>query len=70
MDDLKLIDTKALAKRLGKNVRTIQRWRKDGKLPIPIISGCRKCYWSESQFLNWMFATHVTLSDNSGQRNG
>ena len=68
MDDLRLLDTKEMATRLGKNVKTIQRWRKSGKLPAPAFTEKRKFYWTESQLLNWLFAAEVTLSDIQGHR--
>jgi phage terminase Nu1 subunit (DNA packaging protein) len=54
MDDLKLIDVKLLANLLGKSVRTIHRWRRNGKLPAPIIEDRFKPYWSRTQLTNWV----------------
>ena len=53
MDDLKLIDTKALAKMLDKSTSTIKRWRKEGKLPAP-LQGFDKDYWTLGQIRTWV----------------
>jgi hypothetical protein len=53
MDDLKLIDTKGLARLLDKSPSTIKRWRREGKLPAPGI-GFDKDYWSLGQIKKWM----------------
>jgi len=53
MDDLKLIDTKALARLLDKSTSTIKRWRKEGKLPPPRIE-FSKAYWTVEQIRVWV----------------
>jgi DNA-binding transcriptional MerR regulator len=53
MDDLKLIDTKALAKLLDKSPSTIKRWRREGKLPPP-GTGFDKDYWTVRQIEIWL----------------
>jgi DNA-binding transcriptional MerR regulator len=52
MDDLKLIDTKALAKILDLSIRTIRRWHKLKKLPPPAIDNGRP-YWTMQQIKDW-----------------
>jgi predicted site-specific integrase-resolvase len=53
MDDLKMIDTKGLARLLDKSPSTIKRWRREGKLPPP-GTGFDKDYWSLGQIKKWM----------------
>jgi predicted site-specific integrase-resolvase len=53
MDDLKLIDTKALARLLDKSPSTIKRWRREGKLPPP-STGFGRAYWTYGQIKVWM----------------
>jgi hypothetical protein len=53
MDDLKLIDTKALAKLLDKSPSTIKRWRSEGKLPPP-GTGFDKDYWTVRLIEIWL----------------
>ena len=59
MDDFKLLSTKEVAKLLGKHVYTINRWRRDGVLPQPIVN-TRQPEWSLHQIQSWLqvVATH------------
>jgi DNA-binding transcriptional MerR regulator len=52
MDDLKLIDTKALARLLDVSTRTVLRWTKLQKLPKPTMDDGRK-YWTMRQIEDW-----------------
>lgn len=52
MDELKLIDTKTLAKILDVSRRTIQRWTKLQKLPQPALNQGRP-YWTLRQIKEW-----------------
>lgn len=53
MDDVALLDTKALAELLVKSVSTIKRWRRDGTLPPP-REGFGKAYWTYGQIKVWI----------------
>jgi len=53
-DDGKLLDKKRLATYLGVCERTIRRWRKQDKLPTPLIAdGNHRDYWSVAQIDRW-----------------
>jgi hypothetical protein len=53
MDDLKLIDKKALAKIVDRSVRTIERWKRAGKLP-PTNPVLTRPTWTMSQIVLWL----------------
>jgi len=53
MDDLKLIDKKALAKIVDRSVRTIERWKRAGKLP-PTNPVLTRPTWTMSQIVAWL----------------
>jgi phage terminase Nu1 subunit (DNA packaging protein) len=53
MDDLKLIDKKALAKMVDRSVRTIERWKRAGKLP-PTNPVLTRPTWTMSQIVVWL----------------
>jgi predicted site-specific integrase-resolvase len=53
MDDLKLIDKKTLAKILGISKRTVERWRKVGKIPEPSKNDGRP-FWTVKQIEEWV----------------
>ena len=53
MHELKLIDTKELARILDKSPSTIKRWRREGKLPPP-GTGFGKDYWTVRQIRIWL----------------
>jgi len=53
MDDLKMVDTKELARLLNKSTSTIKRWKQNGTLPRP-ATGFDKDYWSLGQIKKWM----------------
>jgi hypothetical protein len=53
MDDLKLIDKKALAKIVDRSVRTIERWKRAGKLP-PTNPVLTRPTWTMSQIVVWL----------------
>jgi predicted site-specific integrase-resolvase len=66
MDDLRLLDTKALAKILDKSVSTIKRWRREGTLPPP-REGFGKAYWTYGQIKLWMDQTSpIRTTTNDG----
>jgi len=58
-EEFKLLGTKEVAKLLGKHVYTINRWRKEGVLPQPVVN-TRQPEWSLQQIRNWLqlLATH------------
>lgn len=51
---VKLINVQQVAAMLGVCEKTIDRWRKAGKLPSPIVYTGRSCYWAESQIEKWI----------------
>ena len=51
--DLKLIDQKQLARLLGVSERTIYRWRRQKKLPRPLVFDLNRPFWSMAQIENW-----------------
>jgi DNA-binding transcriptional MerR regulator len=53
MDDLTLLDTKALAKLLDKSPSTIKRWRRENILPMP-RTGFGRTYWTYGQIKVWL----------------
>lgn len=53
MDDWKLLTTKEVASILGKHVQTVQKWRREGIIPKPIVD-CRNPAWSWCQIRRWM----------------
>lgn len=53
MTDLRLIDRKQLARELGVSVRTISRWRRERKLPKPLIFDRNRPFWSVPQIAEW-----------------
>ena len=53
MDDFKLLSTKEVAKILGKHVQTVQKWRREGRMPTPLIDS-RNPAWSWKQIRRWM----------------
>jgi predicted DNA-binding transcriptional regulator AlpA len=53
MDDFRLLGTKEIAKLFGKHVQTVQKWRRDGMLPKPLID-TRSPVWSWYQIRNWI----------------
>jgi predicted DNA-binding transcriptional regulator AlpA len=50
---LKLFDQNQLARALGVSRRTIQRWRKERKVPAPLIWDHNRPFWSLRQIKNW-----------------
>jgi DNA-binding transcriptional MerR regulator len=53
MDDVTLLDTKALAKLLDKSPSTIKRWRRENILPMP-RTGFGRAYWTYGQIKLWL----------------
>lgn len=66
MDDFKLLTTKEVAKILGKHVQTVQKWRREGRLPVPLIN-TRNPAWSWKQIRRWIELddTHCPTSNNN-----
>jgi phage terminase Nu1 subunit (DNA packaging protein) len=62
MDDLKLIDKKALAKIVDRSVRTIERWKRAGKLP-PTNPVLTRPTWTMSQIVVWL--RHSTTNSDT-----
>lgn len=49
-----LLDQNQLAKELGVNRRTINRWRKQNKLPPPLVDDRHRPFWSQAQISRWL----------------
>jgi predicted site-specific integrase-resolvase len=65
MERLKMLDVKQLAKILNVSTRTIGRWRRQKKLPAPIVEDKRKPFWSFGQIEDWAKA-QIASQDVSG----
>jgi predicted DNA-binding transcriptional regulator AlpA len=50
----KPLTRKVVAVRLGVSVWTIDRWRKSGKLPEPVVSDYRAPRWTLDQIQRWL----------------
>lgn len=57
MDRMQMLDRKQLAKILNVSVRTIGRWRRNGKLPMPIVDEPQRPFWSFAQIEDWTRST-------------
>jgi len=71
-DDGKLLDKKRLATYLGVCERTIRRWRKEDKLPTPlIVDGKHRDYWSVAQIDRWQLngILHTVTGQHSDNAN-
>jgi predicted DNA-binding transcriptional regulator AlpA len=51
-----VLDRKALAELLGVNQRSVDRWRKSGRLPAPFIIGTRNPRWLTKEIVKWLEA--------------
>jgi predicted DNA-binding transcriptional regulator AlpA len=49
----RLLDYKQLARLLGVTVRTIYTWRKQRKIPPPLIKDQNRPFWSIAQIEKW-----------------
>jgi predicted DNA-binding transcriptional regulator AlpA len=49
-----MLDGKQLSRLLKVSTRTIGRWRKERKLPQPIVDDPKKPFWSFGQIEDWV----------------
>ncbi|WP_440876442.1 helix-turn-helix transcriptional regulator [Thalassotalea sp. PLHSN55] len=54
MEKNQLIRPRQLAKKLGINLVTLWRWRKQNKIPQPIQLGSHLIAWRESTIEEWL----------------
>jgi predicted DNA-binding transcriptional regulator AlpA len=65
MDDFKLLTTKEVASLLGKHVQTVRQWRREGRLPEPLIDS-RNPAWSWYQIRRWIELDDTRCVDSEG----
>ena len=52
MDSTELVSLRELARRIGKNVATVRKWRDREGLPVHRIGKCQCVLWS--QYQEWL----------------
>ncbi|QDT97754.1 Prophage CP4-57 regulatory protein (AlpA) [Gimesia aquarii] len=69
-DNVKLIDRRQLASKLGISIRTLQRWLSSGKIPKPIYlgSGRRLPRWILSTIDQWIISSCPSVKDSNIER--
>ncbi len=53
LERLKLLDQRALARLLGIHPDTVAKWRRQEKLPEPLVKDGRRCFWAVPQIETW-----------------
>lgn len=60
----RLFDQNQFARALGVSRRTIQRWRKERKVPAPLIWDKNRPFWSLPQIEKWQLGDALRHSAN------